>query len=593
MKKSLHLFYKVLMITLICGCNEQDDFILERSYPIIITQKATFIGDSVAVISAEILYKGTEGIREMGFKWADNRNVNYEQVVHVNLDSTERIELRISGDLNKADEYRYQAYIKTQKRDVFGDEESFTGVRGLAPRILDFYPRNGDRYDLITIVGENFSASESRNEVFFGNDKARVLFASMDTIRVLLAAPSTSGNVDILLKTGSANIKVEGFLLDAHRIESYSRASGIIGETEFEILGTGFDKPIDEIKVKIGEQELEVLEATFSKLKIRLPYFMNPANDRIEIQIGEKTRFTSGGFTAYSRWRSRPFVGCPRLLGEVIGEFVFGGENSSCSEVENSGVFQLNSTSPISRFPGQIRKSGVSFNLNSKIYYGMGGENLRDFWEFDYERNRFNWTRLTDFSGDFGRSESVYYSLNGKGYLIGGKGDLTNNGAEVWEFDPNSKDWRLLGTTSVASEVNRFSQLFFERGNQAFLISDGALYKFDINNSDFFVKITEISLPDRIRSSDFVLAFDRSNFFDRSDLIYFSNGIDNSISEVQQKMWSYNVVTNELKRIENFKGENADGFKTSFILYNGYVFGMGTNASEVSSTIWYFDPRII
>jgi hypothetical protein len=582
MKKSLHLFYKVLMITLICGCNEQDDFILERSYPIIITQKATFIGDSVAVISAEILYKGTEGIREMGFKWADNRNDNYEQVVHVNLDSTERMELRISGDLNKADEYRYQAYIKTSKREVFSEEESFSGVRGLAPRVLDYYPRNGDSFELITIVGKNFPANESRIEVFFGNDKARVLFASMDTIRVFLDAPSTSGNVDILLKSGSSNINIGRFFLDAHRIDRTSLNRGIIGETEFEILGTGFDKPIDDIKVKLGDQELEILEATFSKLKIRLPYLMNPANNRIAVQIGEKTRLTPNEFSAYSRWSSSQFVGCPRLLGEAIGGFVFGGENSSCSELENSGVFRFNDNGLFNRFPGQVRKSGISFILNKKIYFGMGGDNLHDFWELNVNSSLLRWNRLADFPGSIGRSESVYYSLNGKGYLIGGKGDLTNNGAEVWEFDPNSKDWRLLGTTSVSSKVNRFNQLFFKHKDQGYLISEGAIYTFDKNSSDFFVKVSDVVLPDRFRPSDFVFAFDRT------DLIYFSNGLDVSQSEEQQKVWSYDLISHELIRVENFKGGDADDYRTSFTFVYGYIFGLGSSTSDVSSDVWQF-----
>lgn len=594
------IFLLVILLVSVFGCGEEE-FIVSRDYPIIIINQPTSIDETGVVISATILKKGKMQIEEMGFNWRDEKGKTFRDKVDAAPDSVERIELKIALDLEKGIKYTYQAYLKVEGILILSNEESFVsqGSRSsekpkiIPPEIKDFYPKSGDSGDLITIVGNNIVENQHIIKVFFGNDEAEVVLRRRDTVTVLVPnGLSTSGNVNLLLTKGSVDLLAGDFFLEAHRIENYYPRSGRIGETEIEILGTGFDRPIDEIKVKLGEEELEIVDATFSKLIIKLPYDMNSSSGKLEVHIGNIKRLTSGSFYASSRWRNvGPYDGCPKLLGEKIGDFIFGGENANCSEEEESRVFGLGYRNAVTLFPGKARQSGVSFKFGQNIYYGTGGNNLSDFWEYDTRWNKHTWSQLSDFPDNTGRSESVYYSFNGKGYLIGGKGDKTSNGAEVWEFDPNSKSWRLLGTTSISSEVNRFNQLFFERNNEAFLISDNALYKFDITSSNFFVKVADIPLTDRIRASDFVFAF--NNF----DLLFFSNGIDDLGLEEQQMMWSYDLVTYKLSRIENSKGGNVRNYKTSFVHSDqrgsivGMLLFMGSSASNVNNDYWWFDKN--
>ncbi|MFT4733806.1 MAG: hypothetical protein ACI9K1_000759 [Arcticibacterium sp.] len=585
-KKKLYSLL-LLMIISVLGCN-QAEFIIPREYPVIVTEKATSIDQSGVVISANILHKGKGEITEMGFTWIDQSREDqvFKQAVYADPDTTERIELRISSDLRKDGFYKFRAYLEVGDLVILGNEESFQSQGSLVSKVSDFYPKSGGTGELITIVGENFSLSRDRTKVFLGRNEAELFYVSMDTIKVLVPKRvSASGEVEVAVRSGVSNLVLTNkFVLDRRRTLSFSPATGFIGETEIEISGAGFDSPINEITVKLGVQELEVVKVSDTEIKALLPYHISRTRNLLEVKVGDRIRFTAAHFTVRSRWGlTDPYRGCVKFFGEVTGGYIFGGQNPDCSKTEESEIWTSDFKSKVGGFPGEARQSGVSFNLNQKIYYGTGGDNLRDIWEYDYNLRNDNWTQLTDFPDSKGRSESVYYSINDKGYLIGGEGDPTSRGAEVWEFDPIGKEWRLLGTTSVSSKVNRFNQLFFKHKDQGYLISEGAIYTFDKNSSDFFVKVSDVVLPDRFRPSDFVFAFDRT------DLIYFSNGLDVSQSEEQQKVWSYDLISHELIRVENFKGGDADDYRTSFTTFvYGYIFGLGSSTSDVSSDVWQF-----
>ena len=366
MNKRILIFLKFLVIISICGCIEQEEPVAPKDYPILITEKVTSIDASGVVVSATILAKGKDQITKIEFMWEEDRNQSqsFKQIIHVNPDTTERIELKISSDLRKGGYFKYRAYLEVEDVTVLGNEESFISEGSLPPKINDFYPKSGDIGDIITIVGENFSTSRARTVVWIGKERARLIYVSMDTIRVEIPEwINASGDVELSLRSGIiTTVSAESIFLEGYRILSFSPESGIIGETEVIISGTGFDRPIDEITVKLGGQELEVIEANFSEIKVKTPYRISDYTSRFLVEIDGESKPTLGPFRGYSRWRNyRSFSDCPKLLGEAVGGYVFGGANSNCSQEKESEVFTSNLNYKVSSFPGSARQAGISF----------------------------------------------------------------------------------------------------------------------------------------------------------------------------------------------------------------------------------------
>ena len=61
-----------------------------------------------------------------------------------------------------------------------------------------------------------------------------------------------------------------------------------------------------------------------------------------------------------------------------------------------------------------------------------GGKLLKDIVEYDPIQNK--WSRCGDFPGG-ARQNPVVFTINGKGYIMGGEDD-TERKADVWVFTP-------------------------------------------------------------------------------------------------------------------------------------------------------------
>lgn len=147
----------------------------------------------------------------------------------------------------------------------------------------------------------------------------------------------------------------------------------------------------------------------------------------------------------------------------------------------------------VAPFTGGLRSGGVSFALDDKGYYGLGksGDSyLSDLWQYDpvadswrqlsdfpstgldmaisfvigdtayvslgrfqdesingynlstysYDVTNDKWKKIQSFPG-VGRTGSVSFELEGKGYVVGGYKEKETYTDEVWCFDPKTDSW--------------------------------------------------------------------------------------------------------------------------------------------------------
>lgn len=153
--------------------------------------------------------------------------------------------------------------------------------------------------------------------------------------------------------------------------------------------------------------------------------------------------------------------------------------------------------SQVAPFTGGLRSGGIAFSLKDKGYYGLGKSSSRgedkyynDLWQYDpttdkwshlnnfpstgldmaisfviddvayvalgryydqsingyntttyaYEVATDNWKKMQPFPG-IGRTGSVSFVANGKGYVVGGYREKEAYTNEIWCFDPQNNSW--------------------------------------------------------------------------------------------------------------------------------------------------------
>jgi len=104
--------------------------------------------------------------------------------------------------------------------------------------------------------------------------------------------------------------------------------------------------------------------------------------------------------------------------------------------------------------PGVGRRNAVSFTIGNYGYVGTGIDNadagapgssvLNDFWKYDPYNN--SWSAIANYPGG-GFAGGIYFatafSLDGKGYVCGGKLGPDTYTDQLWEYKPSADQWAL------------------------------------------------------------------------------------------------------------------------------------------------------
>ena len=134
----------------------------------------------------------------------------------------------------------------------------------------------------------------------------------------------------------------------------------------------------------------------------------------------------------------------------VCGEFVPGGPLNEVwkYDIVNNDWFYPNT------FIGGNRRYPVAFTIGNKLYAGTGQRaNQVEFNDlFRYEEDDDKWTVITTPDDFLARYDAKAFSLNGKGYIVGGRSDITGVGGffnDVWQYSPETDFWEKKGDFPV------------------------------------------------------------------------------------------------------------------------------------------------
>ena len=141
-------------------------------------------------------------------------------------------------------------------------------------------------------------------------------------------------------------------------------------------------------------------------------------------------------------------------------------------------------------FIGEVRIYPVVFPVKDVIFVGTGlltyGYTHKDFYRYNHTLDE-DWTKI-DMPDDFeARSEAIAFSIDGKGYVVGGTSANRNELTSVWQYDPEDDSWLQKKDFPVpiyqGISISYNNQVFagFGETNK----SSRTLWKYDIDEDEW------------------------------------------------------------------------------------------------------------
>ena len=170
------------------------------------------------------------------------------------------------------------------------------------PVVLSFSPSEGEVGISVTIIGENFSATASENEVRFGGMMAAApTSASTTSLTVRVPSGARTGSISVAVGgqtgTSSTDFTVTGTTpaLDPPVVLSFSPLEGEVG-TSVTITGDNFSATASANEVRFGGvMAAEPTSASTTSLTVRVP--SGARTGRISVAVGGQTGTSSTDFT--------------------------------------------------------------------------------------------------------------------------------------------------------------------------------------------------------------------------------------------------------------------------------------------------------
>jgi hypothetical protein len=285
------------------------------------------------------------------------------------------------------------------------------------PIITGISSNSGHYGDVLIFEGQNLSPVSANNVVKFQNHKAKVIAESRSKLLVTVPDEITQTNNKISVEVAGRIFNFQDFKIRPPVIENVLPSIVVAPEGIIELQGKGFNAIKSRNYIFIEESYAKIVEASHSTLKVTLPRSIIPDLDfsvnellDLRINIGE--------------------------YDQVYEKAIKVGYKSIFTKVAQ---------------PSDFRAYPLSFSLNNKGYYGLGGRIdpfkgnhlfFKDLWEYDPVKDK--WERMPDYPGP-GLERSSVFTIGSKAYIVGGAYDFINGrlsySKEVWQFDGLTKVW--------------------------------------------------------------------------------------------------------------------------------------------------------
>lgn len=241
----------------------------------------------------------------------------------------------------------------------------------------------------------------------------------------------------------------------------------------------------------------------------------------------------------------------------------------------------------IADFPGNGRTASVGFSINGKGYVATGydgSKKLKDVWEYDPEKN--SWTQKDDFIGG-ARYKAVGFSINNYGYIGTGYGDDLVDKIDFYRFDPNAASGnQWLKVQSIGGSKRRGATAFTYNGkayvctgiNNGVFLTD--MWEYDPTNDNWTKKVDLDDDDDwsilRQNASSFVL--------DGKAYVFLGEK-----SGILADVWEYDFSANTWLEKTDFEGASRTN-AVSFAVGGKAVVATGQTGSYYLDDVWEFRP---
>lgn len=228
-------------------------------------------------------------------------------------------------------------------------------------------------------------------------------------------------------------------------------------------------------------------------------------------------------------------------------------------------------------FPSTSRTAVGSFSIESKGYF-IGGEtatatNLVDTWEYNTETN--SWTQKANYPG-VGTQKGVAFSINGIGYYGFGTA-----GGQLFSYNPQSNTWTQKATCTIPS-ISFWSTTYFVIGTKAYFLDQNNKFFIYDSVTDSYTSLSDFTGQRRVTGVGFSI----------NNKGYVCTGLNaTSAGNIMlNDLWEYNPLNNTWTQKTALP---ATGRYASFgFSFNnkGYVLGGETNTSAMTNQFWEYNP---
>ncbi|MDX2359792.1 MAG: T9SS type A sorting domain-containing protein [Crocinitomicaceae bacterium] len=277
-----------------------------------------------------------------------------------------------------------------------------------------------------------------------------------------------------------------------------------------------------------------------------------------------------------------------RAIGFSVGNFGYVGTGIDTLENVHNDLWKydpsLNVWSQVASIPGSARRNAIAFTIGSKGYVGTGmsaaessmGFALADFWEYDPSTNA--WTVIAA-SPTGGVYYGTGFSVDGKGYMCGGKHGPNWYSNQLWEYDPIADNW--TPKSSFPGGL-RYQLSSFVVNNSAYvgLGTDQDMHRSDIWEYkplvDQWTQKSDLPASERGASHAFSIG-------NRGFICMGGNG------GLLDDLWEYNPLDDSWSVKADFDGSKRKGGIAFSINEFAYV-GTGKGSSGKKSSFWQYVP---
>lgn len=243
------------------------------------------------------------------------------------------------------------------------------------------------------------------------------------------------------------------------------------------------------------------------------------------------------------------------------------------------------SWSQVADLPGSERRNAVAFSINDYGYVAtgmntatstdVGATKLTDMWRYDATLNQ--WTQMSPYP--FGVYFSAAFTVDGKGYVVGGKLGPNNYTSLMYSYDPTTDQWSAAA--SFAGGIRyQLSALSIDGKGYAGLGTDQDLYRNDWweykPSTNSWAQRADLPASERSGAATFTIG-------SRGFVCMGTNG------GVLDDLWEYNPYSNSWSSRAPYGGSPRKN-AAAFVLGSRAYVGTGKGISGKKQSMQEYHP---